>query len=58
MTTIDNINFANKRALVRVDFNVPFDENFKITDLTRINAAIPTLKKILNDGGSIVLRVR
>jgi phosphoglycerate kinase len=55
MTTIDNINFANKRALVRVDFNVPFDENFKITDLTRINAAIPTLKKILNDGGSIVL---
>jgi phosphoglycerate kinase len=55
MKTIANLNFANKRALVRVDFNVPLDENFKITDLTRISAAIPTLKKILNDGGSIVL---
>jgi len=55
MKTIDSINFLNKRALIRVDFNVPLNENFEVTDNTRIKAAIPTLKKILKDGGSIVL---
>jgi phosphoglycerate kinase len=55
MKTVDSINFKNKRALVRVDFNVPLNEKYEVTDSTRIKAAIPTLKKILNDGGSIVL---
>ena len=47
MMTIDNFNFAGKKAFVRVDFNVPVDENFVITDDTRIRAAMPTLKKII-----------
>jgi len=55
MKTVDSINFANKRAVIRVDFNVPLNDAFEVTDETRINAAIPTLKKILKDGGSIVL---
>ncbi|MCD7898625.1 MAG: phosphoglycerate kinase [Bacteroides sp.] len=55
MQTIDNYNFAGKKAFVRVDFNVPLDENFNITDDTRIRAALPTLKKILNDGGSVII---
>ena len=55
MKTIDTYNFANKKALIRVDFNVPLNEKFEITDATRINAAIPTIKKILNDGGSVIL---
>ncbi len=55
MKTIDDFNFKGKRALVRVDFNVPLNENFQITDDTRIRAAIPTIKKILDDGGSAVL---
>jgi len=55
MKTVDSINFANKRAVIRVDFNVPLNDAFEVTDSTRIRAAIPTLKKILNDGGSIVL---
>ncbi len=55
MKTVDSINFSNKRALIRVDFNVPLNDAFEVTDETRIKAAIPTLKKILNDGGSIVL---
>ncbi|HWY09746.1 MAG TPA: phosphoglycerate kinase [Bacteroidia bacterium] len=55
MKTVDSINFANKRALIRVDFNVPLNDAFEVTDETRIKAAIPTLKKILKDGGSIVL---
>jgi phosphoglycerate kinase len=55
MKTVDSINFANKRAVIRVDFNVPLNDAFAVTDETRINAAIPTLKKILKDGGSIVL---
>ncbi|MCD7933387.1 MAG: phosphoglycerate kinase [Tannerellaceae bacterium] len=55
MQTIDNFNFAGKKAFVRVDFNVPLDENFNITDDTRIRAALPTLKKILNDGGSVII---
>jgi len=50
-----NINFKDKKALVRVDFNVPLDKSYQITDDTRIRAAIPTLKKILNDGGSVIL---
>ena len=53
--TIDNFNFAGKKAFVRVDFNVPLDENFNITDDTRMRAALPTLKKILADGGSIII---
>src|SRR3954462_9859037 len=55
MKTVDNINFQNKRALIRVDFNVPFDKQFNITDDTRIRAALPTIQKILKDGGSVVL---
>lgn len=55
MQTIDQFNFAGKKAFVRVDFNVPVDENFAITDDTRIRAAMPTLKKILADGGSLIL---
>ena len=53
--TIDQFNFAGKKAIVRVDFNVPLDENGKITDDTRIRGALPTLKKILNDGGSLIV---
>ncbi|MDE7334900.1 MAG: phosphoglycerate kinase, partial [Muribaculaceae bacterium] len=52
---IDNYNFAAKKAIVRVDFNVPLDENGKVTDDTRIRGALPTLKKILADGGSLIL---
>ncbi len=55
MQTIDNFNFAGKKAFVRVDFNVPLNENFEITDDTRIRAALPTLKKILADGGSLII---
>ena len=55
MQTIDNFNFAGKKAIVRVDFNVPLDENGKITDDTRIRGALPTLKKILADGGSLIV---
>ena len=55
MKTVDSYNFKGKKALVRVDFNVPLDANYNITDTTRIDAAIPTLKKILNDGGSLII---
>lgn len=55
MQTMNSFNFADKKAFVRVDFNVPLDENFNITDDTRIRAAIPTLKKILKDGGSVII---
>ncbi len=55
MKTINDINFKNKRALVRVDFNVPLDKGFNVTDDNRIRATIPTIKKILSDGGSAVL---
>ena len=55
MNTIDNYNFSGKRALIRVDFNVPLDADFNITDDSRITAALPTINKILNDGGSVIL---
>lgn len=55
MKTIDQINFAGKRALIRVDFNVPLDKNNNITDDTRMRAALPTIHKVLDDGGSVVL---
>jgi phosphoglycerate kinase len=55
MKTLDQISFAGKRALIRVDFNVPLDKNFDVTDDNRIRATIPTLKKIIADGGSCVL---
>jgi phosphoglycerate kinase len=55
MQTIDKFNFSGQKAFVRVDFNVPLDEKFNITDDTRIRAAIPTLKKILSDGGSVII---
>lgn len=55
MKTLDQYNFSGKRAVVRVDFNVPLDKEFNITDDTRIRAATPTIKKILADGGSVVL---
>jgi phosphoglycerate kinase len=55
MQTIDKFKFAGKKAFVRVDFNVPLDENLNITDDTRIRAALPTLKKILGDGGSVII---
>ncbi len=53
--TVDNYNFAGKRALIRVDFNVPLNSDFQVTDPTRIKAAIPTIQKILGDGGSVIL---
>ena len=53
--TLDQFNFAGKKAFVRVDFNVPLNENFEITDDTRIRAALPTLKKILADGGRLII---
>ncbi|WP_445721336.1 phosphoglycerate kinase [Flavobacterium sp.] len=55
MKTLNDFNFNNKKAIVRVDFNVPLDENFNVTDTTRIDAAKPTIDKILKDGGSVVL---
>ena len=55
MKTVNDFNFKNKKALIRVDFNVPLDENFNVTDATRIEAAKPTIDKILNDGGSVIL---
>ena len=55
MSTFSNYNFSGKKVLVRVDFNVPLDESFKITDDTRMTATIPTIKKILADGGSAIL---
>jgi len=55
MKTVDNYNFKGKKALIRVDFNVPLDGQFNITDDTRIQAALPTINKILNDGGAVIL---
>ena len=53
--TIDEFNFAGKKAIVRVDFNVPLDENGNVTDDTRIRGALPTLKKVLEDGGALIM---
>ncbi len=55
MKTLNDFNFSGKKAIIRVDFNVPLDENFKVTDATRIEAAQPTIDKILKDGGSVIL---
>ncbi|TAG54005.1 MAG: phosphoglycerate kinase [Cytophagales bacterium] len=55
MITLDKYNFIGKKASVRVDFNVPLDKSFKITDDTRLKACIPTISKILKDGGSVIL---
>jgi len=55
MKTINDFNFENKKALIRVDFNVPLNESFEVTDATRIEAAKPTIIKILEDGGSAIL---
>lgn len=55
MQSFEKFNFAGKKAFVRVDFNVPLDENFNITDDTRMRAAVPTIKKILADGGSAII---
>lgn len=55
MKTLADINFKDKKAVIRVDFNVPLDENFAVTDATRIEAAKPTIDKILKDGGSVIL---
>ncbi|MCU0368997.1 MAG: phosphoglycerate kinase [Cyclobacteriaceae bacterium] len=55
MKTIDDINFKGKRALIRVDFNVPLDKSFQVTDDNRIRATVPTIQKILKDGGSCIL---
>lgn len=55
MKTVDSYNFSGKRALIRVDFNVPLNDKFEITDDNRLRAALPTIKKILTDGGSVVL---
>ncbi len=55
MKTIDGFNFKGKRAIIRVDFNVPLNKDFEITDDSRMRAAVPTIKKILKDGGSVIL---
>lgn len=55
MKTVDQIKFLGKKALVRVDFNVPLDKDYNITDDNRMTAALPTIKKILNDGGEVIL---
>ncbi|MEX1202015.1 MAG: phosphoglycerate kinase [Ferruginibacter sp.] len=55
MSTFSNHSFSGQKVLVRVDFNVPLDDQFKITDDTRMTATIPTIKKILNDGGAVIL---
>jgi len=55
MQTISQYNFSGKKALMRVDFNVPLDKNYQITDFTRINAHLPSIRKILSDGGSVIL---
>lgn len=55
MKTINDFNFKNKKAIIRVDFNVPLNEKFEVTDHTRIQAAKPTIEKVLQDGGAVVL---
>ena len=55
MISIDNYDFKGKRAIIRVDFNVPLNEKGEVTDDTRIRAAMPTVKKVLAGGGSVIL---
>ena len=55
MKTVDNYNFAGQKALIRVDFNVPLDAEYRVTDDTRMRAAVPTINKILADGGAVIL---
>ena len=55
MKTVNDYTFKNIRSVIRVDFNVPLNDKFEITDDTRIRAAVPTIQKILNDGGAVVL---
>jgi len=55
MQMIDNYNFAGKTAIIRVDFNVPLGAQYEVTDDTRIRGALPTIKKVLQDGGSAIL---
>ena len=55
MENIQSFNFQDKKILIRVDFNVPLNEHFKVTDTTRIDAAIPTIKKVINSGGAVIL---
>ena len=55
MKTINDIHFGGKKALIRVDFNVPLNKEFQVTDITRIKAAKPTIIKVLEDGGAAVL---
>ena len=58
MQTIDTYNFQGKKALIRVDFNVPLNDKFEITDDTRMRAAIPTIRKVLAGGGAVILMSR
>jgi phosphoglycerate kinase len=55
MTPFSSYNFSNQKVIIRVDFNVPLDDSFNVTDDTRIRESVPTIKKILNDGGSVIL---
>lgn len=55
MSKFSNYNFSNKKVLIRVDFNVPLNDQFEITDDTRMTATLPTINKILSDGGSVIL---